>query len=90
MQIICDFFYKGSNKLQLDSGSSYTYAYNADVRSSLGGDEHSSLHMTASVEIHVLSKCELALKVTNHFNLPSVQIRNKNSARLYLIGLWLY
>ena len=49
----------------METGSTYEYDYASDVKTMMLGasEEHSSLHMTASLHIEVLQKCEMALKV---------------------------
>jgi hypothetical protein len=52
-----------SAKFAYEAGNTYSFAYEADTVTSLLGasEEHSSLHVQATAEVHVLSQCELAL-----------------------------
>ena len=57
-----------TGKFNMETGSTYEYDYASDVKTMMLGasEEHSSLHMTASLHIEVLQKCEMALKVRRH------------------------
>ena len=52
-------------KFSFEAGQTYEYRYEADVQTMMGGasEEQSSLHMRSTVQLEVLSRCELVLKV---------------------------
>ena len=58
-------FFSESLKFAYEENTVYEYAYENDVQTSIPGstEEQSSLHMSATVQIEVLSACEMNLKV---------------------------
>jgi len=56
-----------SLKFAYEENTVYEYAYENDVQTSIPGstEEQSSLHMSATVQIEVLSACEMNLKLTD-------------------------
>ena len=46
-------------------GKTYEYVYESDLKTSIPGatEEHSSLHMRSTVQVEVMSQCEMVLKV---------------------------
>ena len=55
-----------AGKFAYSVGSMYKFMYEADTVTSLQGaaEEHSSLHVRAEAQVHVVSRCEFALTVS--------------------------
>jgi len=55
-----------TTKFAYMSGQTYTYQYDADIKTSIpGSTEHSSLHMQARTYIEVISSCEMVLRLAD-------------------------
>lgn len=54
-----------SNKFQFRTGKTYQYAYESEIKTLIQGasEDHASLHMTADVDLEIISKCELSMNV---------------------------
>lgn len=54
-----------NSKFIYEPGKTYDYQYESDLKTWVNGgtEEHSSLHMRATVQMEVLSRCEMVLKV---------------------------
>ncbi|ELU04621.1 hypothetical protein CAPTEDRAFT_222921 [Capitella teleta] len=55
-----------NDKFSFDADKTHEYQYESDVKTSMGGasEEHSSLHLRATAHIEVLSRCEMALRLS--------------------------
>lgn len=55
-----------SVKFAYMSGQTYSYQYDADIKTSIpGSTEHSSLHVQAKANIEVISTCEMVLRLAD-------------------------
>ena len=56
-----------NTKFGFEEGKTYEYSYESDVKTHIPGamEEHSSLHMRATVRLEALSRCEMALQLTD-------------------------
>ena len=56
-----------NTKFIYEPGKTYDYQYESDMKTWVNGatDEHSSLHMRATVQLEVLSRCEMVLKLSD-------------------------
>ena len=54
-----------TTKFSYEPGKTYEYAYESDLKTWVNGasEDHSSLHIRATAQIEVLSRCEMVLKV---------------------------
>ena len=62
---MCVFFLSDDNKFGFKTGRTYFYKYESDINTQIQGasEDHAALQLTADVDLEVLSKCELSLKV---------------------------
>ncbi|XP_045158693.2 uncharacterized protein LOC123524511 [Mercenaria mercenaria] len=57
----------GSNKFNYVPGKTYNYKYESDIKTQVQGasDDHASLHLSAVVQLEILSKCEISMKLSD-------------------------
>ena len=59
------------------------FQYDTEIRTSVqdASEDHAGVHMSATVHMEVLSKCELVMRVSNFSALISVVILSKSASQ---------
>ena len=62
---VCVYF-SASDKFNYVPGKTYEFQYDTEVRTSVQGssEDHAGVHMSATVHMEILSKCELVMRVS--------------------------